>query len=104
MIRGRTLTGLATKAGVDPAGLEETVRRFNENARQGVDPDFNRGNRTYDLYQGDQEIKPNPCLAPLERAPFYAVRIDAGEIGTYAGIATDADARALDDEASRAAI
>jgi len=96
LIRGRTLAELATKAGIDPAGLEATVRRFNENARRGVDPDFNRGNRTYDLYQGDEEIKPNPCLAPLERAPFYAVRIYAGEIGTYAGIATDADARVLD--------
>lgn len=96
LIRGRTLAELATKAGIDPVGLEATVRRFNENARKGIDPDFNRGNRTYDLYQGDEEIKPNPCLAPLERAPFYAVRIYAGEIGTYAGIATDADARVLD--------
>ncbi len=96
LIRARTIAELARKAGIDAAGLEETVRRFNENARRGVDPEFNRGNRTYDRYQGDDEIRPNPCLAPLERPPFYAVRIYAGEIGTYAGIRTDAAARVLD--------
>ena len=97
LIRGNTLAELAQKAGIDPAGLEATVQRFNENAKKGVDPDFNRGNRTYDLYQGDEEIKPNPCLAPLEKAPFYAVRLYAAEIGTFAGIKTDANARVVDE-------
>jgi succinate dehydrogenase/fumarate reductase flavoprotein subunit len=93
--RGATLAELAKTIGVDPAGLQATVKKFNENAKKGVDPDFNRGNRVYDTYQGDDENKPNSCLAPLEKGPFYAVRLYVGEIGTFAGIKTDANARAL---------
>lgn len=96
LMRANTLAELAKKAGIDPAGLEATVKQFNEYAVKGVDPDFNRGGRTYDLYQGDEEVKPNPCLAPLEKAPFYAVRIYAAEIGTYAGIKTNANAQVVD--------
>ena len=70
------------------------MQRFNDHARRGVEPDFNRGIRTHDLYQGDEEIKPKPCLGPLERAPCYAVRIYAAEINTCAGIRTEAAARA----------
>jgi succinate dehydrogenase/fumarate reductase flavoprotein subunit len=95
LLRGRTLTELAQKAGIDPAGLEATVKVFNENARKGVDPDFNRGNRTYDTYQGDDEVTPNSCLAPLVQGPFYAVRLFVGEIGTFAGIKADAYARVV---------
>ena len=68
---------------------------FNKNALTGVDPQFNRGSRTYDTYQGDDEIKPNSCHAPLVQAPFYAVRLYVGEIGTFAGIQVDANARVL---------
>ena len=95
LLRGDTLAELAQKAGIDPAGLEATVMEFNKNALTGVDPQFNRGSRTYDTYQGDDEIKPNSCLAPLVQAPFYAVRLYVGEIGTFAGIQVDANARVL---------
>ena len=95
LMRANTLAELAAKAGIDPAGLEATVKKFNGYARNGVDPEFNRGNRTYDRYQGDEEVQPNPCLAPLEHAPYYAVRLYAGEIGTFAGIRTDAYARVV---------
>ena len=97
LIRANTIAELAQKAGIDTKGLEAQVAKFNEYAVKGVDPDFNRGNRTYDLYQGDEEVKPNPCLAPLAKAPFYAVRIYAAEIGTYAGIKTNASAQVVDE-------
>jgi len=97
LMRGRTLAELAAKAGIDPIGLEATVKKFNGYARNGVDPEFNRGSRTYDRYQGDEEVKPNPCLAPIEHAPYYAVRLYAGEIGTFAGIRTDAYSRVVDE-------
>ena len=35
-------------------------------------------------------------MAPVERAPFYAVRIVPGSLGTFAGLKVDADARVLD--------
>lgn len=96
LLRGDTLAELAGKAGIDAAGLQATVEEFNRNARAGIDPHFNRGNRTYDSYQGDEDIRPNSCLAPLVHAPFYAVRLYVGEIGTFAGLKTDAHARVLD--------
>lgn len=43
---------------------------------------------------------PNPCLAPLLKAPFYAVKIDAGDIGTKGGLLTDVHARVLRDDGS----
>lgn len=95
LLRGDTLADLARKAGIDPAGLEATVKAFNKNAIAGVDPEFNRGSRVYDTYQGDDEVKPNSCLAPLVQGPFYAVRLFVGEIGTFAGIKADDKARVI---------
>jgi 3-oxosteroid 1-dehydrogenase len=40
-------------------------------------------------------VKPNPCLAPLEEGPFYAIRLDAGDIGTKGGLVTDEFSRVL---------
>ena len=34
------------------------------------------------------------CIAPLEHGPFYAIKMVIGDLGTYAGIRTDANARA----------
>ncbi len=30
--------------------------------------------------------KPNPNLAPLDKAPYYAVKIQMGDLGSYAGL------------------
>lgn len=95
--RGRSLTELARACDLDPAALEATVARFNEHARRGADPDFGRGASDYNRVQGDAAASgPNPALGPLERGPFYAVRIVAGSLGTFAGLRTDAAARVLD--------
>ncbi|KAA9159338.1 FAD-dependent oxidoreductase [Amycolatopsis acidicola] len=90
-----TLAELARVAGIDPAGLAETVTRFNEGARKGEDPEFGRGSSAQDRHLGDPSVRPNPCLAPVERAPFYAVPIQAGVLGTAGGLATDADGRVV---------
>ncbi len=97
LVRARTLRALAEKCGIDPAGLERTVEQFNRDARAGVDTEFGRGSTPFNRYGGDQKIGPNPSLAPIERGPFYAVRVLPGSFGTFAGIATDAQARALDE-------
>jgi len=47
-------------------------------------------------YQGDAQHGPNPCIAPIENGPFYAIKMVIGDLGTYAGIKTDEHARALD--------
>lgn len=96
LVKGRTLRELATKCGINPDGLESTVANFNESAIRGVDPDFHRGETEFNRYGGDQKVGPNPSLAPLEKGPFYAVRILPGSFGTFAGISADGRARVLD--------
>ncbi|MDB5979167.1 MAG: succinate dehydrogenase/fumarate reductase flavoprotein subunit [Pseudomonas sp.] len=91
-----SLAELAACIGVDPAGLVSTVQRFNQQALTGHDSDFGKGESLFDRYYGDPNVTPNPCLAPLSRGPFYAVRIDAGDIGTKGGLLTDVHARVLD--------
>lgn len=95
LVEAKSIRELAIAIEVDPSTLEETVARFNADAVQGIDSEFQRGGNVYDLYQGDDEHKPNPCLGPVEQAPFYAVKVFAGEIGTFAGIRTDKYARVL---------
>ncbi len=93
--RGDTLAELAQNCGLDPKALTETVQRFNQFARGGVDEDFQRGDSAYDRYYGDPTVKPNPCLAPIEKPPFYAVQMVAGDLGTKGGLVIDEFARVL---------
>ena len=96
--RGRTLRELAERAGIEPAGLEATVARYNEAARRGEDPEFGRGGNAYNRYLGDALVTPNPCVAPIETGPFYALKLVPGDLGTFAGLRADAHARVLDRE------
>ncbi len=89
------LEDLARGCGIDPAGLVATVERFNAFAKSGVDADFHRGESAYNNYYGDPTVKPNPNLAPIEKAPFYAVALYPGDVGTSGGILADEFARAL---------
>lgn len=95
-----TLRALAGKCGIDPAGLEATVERFNGFARSGKDLDFNRGGKDYDLVFGDHTNKPNGALGALEEAPFRAIEIYPGDVGTFGGIVTDEMGRALREDGS----
>jgi succinate dehydrogenase/fumarate reductase flavoprotein subunit len=94
--RGTTPAALAAACGIDAAGLERTIAAFNVPARLGQDPEFHRGSDAYQRFNGAPGHTPNPCIAPLDTPPFYAVRVVPGELGTFAGIATDAQARVLD--------
>jgi succinate dehydrogenase/fumarate reductase flavoprotein subunit len=95
--KGRTLRELAEKVGIDPAVFEQTVETYNRDARRGEDPQFKRGSTAYNRYLGDPDHKPNPCVGPIERGPFYAVKVVPGDLGTFAGLRTDADARVVDE-------
>ncbi|MGM4896477.1 FAD-dependent oxidoreductase [Tardiphaga sp. 839_C3_N1_4] len=96
LIKGNTLEELASKAGIDAGGFVTTVAQFNNTAAEGRDPAYGKGSRAYNRYQGDANHGPNPCVAPIEQGPFYAIKMVIGDLGTYAGIRTDAQARALD--------
>lgn len=93
--RAETLADLAQKLGIAPAGLVATVDHFNQHARHGADPEFGRGGDIYQRHLGDADHAPNPCVAPLESAPFYAVEVRPADLGMAAGLVTDASARVL---------
>ncbi|MDH4570965.1 FAD-dependent oxidoreductase [Pseudomonas sp. BN414] len=95
-----SLVELAGQIGVDPTGLLRTVERFNPMAEAGRDEDFHKGDSLFDRYYGDPTAQPNPCLAPLLQAPYYAVKVDAGDIGTKGGLLTDVHARVLREDRS----
>lgn len=89
-----TLDQLAERCGIDPVGLMQTVAEFNRHAKQGQDPLFGRGETPFNRYGGDASTGyPNPSLAPLGKGPYYAVKIQVGSFGTFAGIAVDAHSR-----------
>jgi 3-oxosteroid 1-dehydrogenase len=96
--QAETLAELAAKIGVPSAALTATVERFNRFARAGRDEDFRRGDSAYDRYYGDPTVRPNPCLAPIEQGPFYAVEMVPGDLGTKGGLVTDEHARVLDSD------
>lgn len=85
---GKSISELAKTAGIDPTGLAETVREFNKHALEGRDPAFGKGTTAYNHFQGDISHQPNPCLAPIEKGPFYAVKIETGDLGTFLGLRT----------------
>jgi 3-oxosteroid 1-dehydrogenase len=98
--KSSSLAGLAVKIDVPAQPLEATVERFNGFARRGVDEDFHRGVSKYDHYYGDPRNKPNPSLGPLDKAPFYAVKVVPGDLGTKGGLRTDEHARVLREDGS----
>ncbi|MEF9947425.1 MAG: FAD-dependent oxidoreductase [Comamonas sp.] len=95
--KGETLEDLAGQIGVEAAGLKDSARRMTEYAKTGKDLDFDRGGNVFDRYYGDPRLK-NPNLGPIEKGPFYAMRLWPGEIGTKGGLLTDREGRVLSTE------
>jgi 3-oxosteroid 1-dehydrogenase len=93
--RASSIEALARVCEIDPRGLTETIDRFNDFARSGVDHDFHRGETAYERYWGDPGHHPNPNLGPIERPPYLATRVYAGDIGTRGGFLTDGHGRVL---------
>lgn len=100
VVRAATVAGLADRIGVPADSLVATVDRFNGFARTGRDADFGRGESGYDRYYGDPTVKPNPCLSPVDRPPFYAISIVPGDLGTKGGLRTDPRGRVLREDGS----
>ena len=88
LLEGKTLAELAAKAGLDSNGLEQTVREFNATAVRGEDPAFGRGRTAFNRYLADPDNQPNPCVAPVAKGPFYAVKVVMGDLGTFDGVKT----------------
>ncbi|MDH4325556.1 MAG: FAD-dependent oxidoreductase [Betaproteobacteria bacterium] len=95
LTRASSITDLAARLEIDPPGLERTVETYNADARRGVDSQFGLGGDAYQRFLGDARNRPNPCMRPIETPPFYAIRLVPSDLGTVAGLATDAEARVL---------
>jgi succinate dehydrogenase/fumarate reductase flavoprotein subunit len=98
IIRANSLAELARVCGIDPAGLQATIATWNPFAARGEDPEFGKGSNVYQRFNGSAGVSPNPCVAPIAKAPFYAIRLVPGDIGTFAGLRTDPDSCVLDTE------
>lgn len=98
--KAATIERLAAEIDVPGDALAATVERFNAFARTGTDDDFHRGESAYDQYYSDPRVKPNPSLHVIDKAPFYAVKIVPGDLGTKGGLVTDAQARVLREDGS----
>jgi succinate dehydrogenase/fumarate reductase flavoprotein subunit len=93
--KAHTLDALADSIGVPRAAFVQTVQRFNVDAGEGRDGEFGRGGNMYQRHLGDADRQPNPCVAPIEHGPFYAVAVFPADLGMAAGLVTDAHARVL---------
>lgn len=98
LMRRETIAELARTCGIDASALQGTLAAYNRDASEGRDPAFGRGTTPYNRAQGDPACAPNPCVAPIARAPFYVVRVVPGSLCTFAGLRTNAAARVVDAE------
>lgn len=96
IFRAHSIDALAAKINVPAETLKLTVANMNDYAKSGVDPEFGRGSNAYDQMFGDANVTPNPCLGPIEHAPFYAVPINLGDLGTKGGLKANARAQVVD--------
>ena len=93
--RATNFNDLAAQLGIPPDALRLTVEHYNTHASQGNDPEFGRGSNAYQRHLGDADQTPNPCVAPIQTGPFYAVKVWPADLGMSAGIVTDDHARVL---------
>ncbi|MEN0614669.1 FAD-dependent oxidoreductase [Klebsiella indica] len=96
--KASTLAELAQQLGLEPQTLVETVNRYNRTAAEGHDPAFAKGGNSYNRAMGDPGHQPNPCNAALTCAPFYAVTLYTGDLGTSRGLVTTADAQVVNQQ------
>jgi succinate dehydrogenase/fumarate reductase flavoprotein subunit len=91
------LAELGAKTGIDPEGLARTIDAWNHAVAGESDPDFGRGSSAYDSYWGDNAAA-TPALqtlGPIDTAPYFAMPVTVGAMGTKGGPRTDGDGRVL---------
>jgi 3-oxosteroid 1-dehydrogenase len=90
-----TIEELERLLNIQSGKLSATISRFNEFVARNHDDDFHRGERAYDGWLGDAYHKPSMTLGSIAEAPFYALPVVPGDVGTYGGVVTDENARVL---------
>ena len=90
---GDTIEDVASAAGIDPDGLVATVAAWNADVERGEDTQFHRGTVRFESHMSGSPPTPARVLAPVATAPFYAMRLYNGTIGTNGGPLIDRHAR-----------
>lgn len=98
IFKADSIEALAHKINVPAAALKTVVINMNQYARSGKDPEFGRGSNDYDRMFGDANVTPNPCLGPINKAPYYAVPINLGDLGTKGGLKADSNSCVLNSD------
>lgn len=96
--RANSISELASLLELPAQTLAATVERFNQFAIKGVDEDFGRGASTYNRFSSGDENQPNPSLGALTQEPYFAVKVESGSLGTFAGLRTNARTQVLNKE------
>jgi succinate dehydrogenase/fumarate reductase flavoprotein subunit len=93
-----SLTDLAADLDIRADALQATVEHWNADVAQGRDSEFHRGESAHDRWWGDPAYKREPrgTLGPLDTAPYYAIKVQSGGLGTKGGPRVDPDARVID--------
>ena len=97
LIEAPTLAALAAKIDIPAADLEATVARFNGFCASGRDLDFHRGES---FWEETKAGGPGAALAPIERAPFYAMKLNRSILGTKGGARTNEKGQVLREDGS----
>lgn len=98
-VTAKSPTELARRMGVPEEAFVAQFTRFNQDAANGIDDQFHRGDSAYDRYYGDPTVQPNPNLRPL-RGTLYAVRVVLSDLGTCGCLRADERARVLREDGS----
>lgn len=96
LVKGQTLPALAGAIGVDANGLTKSVSDNNRFAETGVDEAFGRGSSTMSRFNGDADHGPNPCIGPIGKGPFYALRVVAMDLAGAGGLKCNENGVVLD--------
>ncbi len=101
MVTADSIGELAEAIDVPADALWETIARFNEHVATGEDPEFGRGRSVFDHFNGDRTLPGAfSTLGPVEVAPFHAVRLEIGALGTNGGPRTNGRAQVLGHDGS----
>jgi len=111
LYRADTLRELAGQIGVNPDGLEQTVKQFNADSARGVDSLFGRGSDNLNpivlaAREKARRATAGATVAPyyvegfkmgtLQKPPFYAAKLGIGTEGTRGGLITNPQCQVID--------
>jgi succinate dehydrogenase/fumarate reductase flavoprotein subunit len=92
LARAPTIEVLAGQIALPPKTLRATIERYNSHSARGVDEDFGRGSYAWDTFS-TYFASTRDQLRPLTEAPFYAIQVRVGCLGTKGGLKIDGHGR-----------